>query len=287
MKFYKPEEVPVLSDDRVFKMSPVGKSIPLVLLSGLVITALVFAIRGEKLTGHGVPTVFCYVMAAFFGLFAWMAYRMFRASLQPSNWLMRGNSGGIILKYRSYLNWRLPEESVQAVGFDYAEIAWVRMVKERRTSPSMGQNSGTETVYMTFLDIGLANTDTSALEEHLQAERSVRPDGGAVWLDYPVQVLPGGVIEVKWSGGIHPRAGKAIEYFSQHVKIAAAESRKVDLTHDRKAPPEAELAKITALVNNGDEIAAAKLLQQSCGYSLSEAMGYVEKLRSGDEAKTD
>ncbi len=146
------------------------------------------------------------------------------ASLQPTNWLLRCNNNGLIIHYRSFLNWRCPTESVQAVGFDYAEIAWARTVKERRASPGLGDNRGTQTQQLTFLDLCLINTDTSALEKYLQQEENLTPEGIMISRDYPVQVLPGGVVELRWTG-IKPSSRKAIQFLGRHIKIAGADSR--------------------------------------------------------------
>src|SRR5208282_1379047 len=104
----------------------------------VVIAILPLRIGGGKLYGvHSPPpALFVYSFAAFFGLFGWLAFRQFRASLKRTNWLLRCNDNGVIIKYRSFDNWRFPDNDVQAVGFDYSEIAWVRTVKERRISPA-------------------------------------------------------------------------------------------------------------------------------------------------------
>ena len=126
------------------------------------------------------------------------------------------NSSGVIIKYRSFQNWRCPAEDVQAVGFDYSEIAWVRMVREQRTAPGLGGNQTNQIQHLTYLDFCLANADTAALEAHLQAEQKAEPPGRfkTIYRDYPVEVLPGGIVRLRWSlsGGyrIRPSPGKAI-----------------------------------------------------------------------------
>ena len=171
MKFYKLGEIPVQSDDQVFKTSPLGRSIPFIVFLGIGIGCLVF----EKIKG---ANLFVYGFTVFFsGLFAWFAFGQLRASLQPANWLLRCSASELIIKYRTYLNWRFPAEDVQAVGFDYAEIAWARIAKERRTSPGLGGSSGNQKQLFTCLDFCVANTDTSALETHLQAEQKLQSDG--------------------------------------------------------------------------------------------------------------
>lgn len=279
MKFYKLNEIPIQSDDRVFKASPVSAGISFLVISAIATAALLLGIRGGEQFGMRLPRVIFFIMAAFAGLFGWFAFHSFRASLKPSNWLLRCNHSGVIIHFRSYLNWRFPTDYVQAVGLDYSEIAWARTVKERRNSPALG-GRGNQTQQLTFLDLGLVSADTAALEEHLRQEINLRPDGLMTSMDYPVQVLPGSIVELRWNG-ISPSARKAIQVLSQNVKIADADSRKADLTHQANLPPGTEDGKILELAKSGDEMGAVQLTRQIYGCSLSEASDFVKKLRSG------
>ena len=277
MKFYNLTEVPIRSDDQVFKASPVRAGIAFTVFSGMTIAALVLGIH--QVDGITVPRFLFYIVAATTGLFGLFAFHSFRASLKPSNWLLRCNNSGLIIHFRSYLNWRFPADSVQAVGFDYSEIAWARTVKERRNSPSLGNSRRTQTELLTFVDFCLAHADTADLEKQLQSEGSLSPEGVMISRDYPVQVKPGGIVELRWSS-ISPSARKAIQYLSQHILIANPDSRKVDLTHQTNLPPGAEDGKILELVKSGDEMGAMTLTRQAYGCSLSEAKDFVQKLRS-------
>ena len=156
-------------------------------------------IRGGKIYGLNLPPVFfTYLGAATFGLFGWFALGQFRACVKPTNWLLRCHGSGVIIKYRSFQNWRFPAENIQAVGYDYSEIAWARVVKERRVSPGLGRN--TQSQVLIFLDLCLANTGTGALEARLQAEQKAEPEGRlkTIARDYPVEVLPGGIVRLRW-----------------------------------------------------------------------------------------
>lgn len=281
MKFYTLEEVPNARDDRVFKASPVGKAIVTTITYGLAVAALVAALEPGKPLGisHGA----FYFFAVVFALFGLIPLGYFRASLRPTNWLMRCNSSGVILKYRAYENWKLPADSVQAVALDYSEIAWARLVKETRVTQGMDRRNANTTSFLTYIALGLANPDTAALEKHLADERNLRPDGRMVTLDYPVQVRPGGIVEIRWTGGITPSARQALEYLSrQQVKITDEEKRHTDLTHHRDAQPADEQAKIIDLIKSGDEMAAIELARRAYGYSLTDATSFVQKLAGRD-----
>ena len=202
MKFYRPGEIPTRSDDLVCKASPTGAFIWFIVFSGIGIALLLFGISGAKIYGLNMPSgLFLYGGAATFGLLGWAAWGQFRAREKPTNWLLRCNRNGVVIKYRSFENWRFPAEDVQAVEFDYSEIAWIRTVKEQRTAPGLGGNQTQQLQYLTFLDFCLADADTSALETHLQAEQKAEPPGRfkTIYRDYPVEVLPGGIVRLRWS----------------------------------------------------------------------------------------
>jgi hypothetical protein len=280
MTFYKLDQVTVSRDDQVFKASPTSQIIGLIITSGVILTLLVLAIRCG-IHRQIVPAFFCCAFAGMFGLFALNAYGSSRASRMPSNWLLRCHARGLLIHYRSYRNWRFPADAPQVVGFDYPEIAWVRVAKERRIVPSMAQHgaNSSETHFMTFVELGLANPDTSELERQLGADRNLGTGVGMVVGDYPVQVLPGGIVQMSWSG-MHPSAHHAVECLGRHVKITEPDHRVVDLTYHSKTPPGEERQKILQLVRSGDVLAAVTMAQQVYGYSLTEAHNFVEKLKS-------
>jgi hypothetical protein len=289
MKFYRLGEIPTQGDDLVFKASTTGAFIWPIVYSGIGIALLLLGISGAKIYGLNLPSgLFFYGGAATFGVLGWAAWGQFRARMRPTNWLLRCNSNDVIIKYRSFENWRFPAEDVQAVRFDYSEVAWIRTVREQRTAPGMGQNQNQQIQYFTYLDFCLANADTSALEAHLQAEQKAEPLGGfkTIYWDYPVEVLPGGIVRLRWSmdGGykICPSLNKAIEYLSRYVKTAVKDSTKVDLTHRSNLGPEEGDANILKLAKGGDKMGAVKLTRQIYGSTLSEAVAFVEKLQSGD-----
>lgn len=279
MKFYRLNEVPNRSDDQVFKTSPVGVGIALVVILAIAVAALLLGIF--SVDGITIPSFVFYIVFAVAALFGLIAFRSFRASLKPSNWLLRCHHLGVIIHFRSFLNWKIPSDDVQAVGFDYSEIAWAKIVKEKRTSPSLGGKRETQVQWLTFVQLGLRDPDTRVLEEQLRREMNLRPSGVMIDLDYPVQVLPGGVVELRWSGGIKPSARKAIEFLRQHVEIVEAESRKTDLTNKRDSRPGEEDDKILKLAQTGNEMGAIKLTREIYGCSLGEAREFVAKLRSG------
>jgi hypothetical protein len=238
MKFYRLNEIPTRSDDLVCKASTTNALIGFIAYLGIGIALLLLGINGAKIYGLNIPSgLFFYGGGATCGLLGWAVWGQFRARQKPTNWLLRCNGNGVIIKYRSFENWRFPAEDVQAVGLDFAEITEVRMVREQRTAPGLGGTQTKQLQHLTYLDFCLANPETSTLEAYLQAEQKAEPPGRfkTIYRDYPVEVLPGGIVRLRWSlsagYGIHPSPGKAIEFLSRHIKTAAAVFTKVDLTN--------------------------------------------------------
>jgi len=278
MRFYKLDEVPMGPDDVVFKESPIRSAIAAIIFLGLGIAAVTCAFL--KWPSHESPVAFFYFLGGLLVLVGVACLFNFRARLKPSNWLIRCQLSGLFLKYRAYENWRMPADTLQVVGFEYGEIAWAKLVKERRKSPNTDGKGGYQIQWLTYIDLGLTNPDLSALDTNLAAERKIRPTTGInmVTLDYPVQVQPNGVVEVRWNAGIRPTAKKALEVLGRRVKILETERRVTDLTHHAGANPEEEKAKILALAKSGDHFGAVKLAQQVYGYNLTQATNFVDGL---------
>ncbi len=288
MKFYSLNEIPIRSDDVVFKASSTSALTGFIMFSGIGIALLLLGIIGPKVYGIGPAAAFFYYAgAATFLLFGWIAWGQFRARLRPTNWMMRCDCSGVIIKYRSIENWRFSAADVQAVGFNYSEIAEIKVAKEQRTVPGLGENQTKQIQHLTFLDFRLRNPDTTMLESHLQAEQKAEPPGRfkTIYRDYPVEVSPGGIVRLRWSKSgaytIHPPLKKAIEYLNRFATTTAvADSSKADLTYRSNLSPGEGDAKILKLAKSGDKMGAVKLARQIYGSTLSEAVAFVEKLQT-------
>ena len=278
MTFHRLDEVPSSREDFVVKESPTINAIAATILFAIAGGALYLGIiKWHPSSGHMSP-IAPYFFAGFFALAGLFPLGNFRASMKPSNWLLRCQLSGVLIKYRAYENWKLPSDTLQAVGFEYGEIAWAKLVKERRTEPSSDSRRGSQITWRTYIDLGLANPETTELEANLQAERNLRPENRVIFLDFPVQVLPGGVVEIRWNSAMRPSAKKALEVLGARVKILEVEHRVTDLTRRPNMNPDDEKAKILALARSGDEIGALRLAQQVYGYDLHQAHKFVATL---------
>jgi hypothetical protein len=291
MTFYRLKEIPPRGDELVCRAPATWALIWPIIHAGIGIALLLRGIRGGLIHGLGISTgVFCYGGAAVFGLLGWAALGQLRARTKPSNWLMRCNSSGVLIKYRSFLNWHLPAEHVQVVGFDYFEIAEIRTAREKRHFTN--DNPAGYDKYLTYLELRLVNADTSALETRLEAERAAEAPGRfkSRSLDFPVEVLSGGLVRVRWKQsagyGTTPSLVKVISYLSPYTKTTASVSRN-DVKAPRSLTPEEADNRILGMVQTGDKMEAVKCAREIYGCSLSEAVAYVEGLQSKGRAVHD
>src|SRR5712691_4016950 len=57
--------------------------------------------------------------------------RFFLARLRSSNWLARMRDDGLLIQFRSYLNYHLPGGDVTVIFIPYQDIRSARLVRER------------------------------------------------------------------------------------------------------------------------------------------------------------
>ncbi|MCZ6486105.1 MAG: hypothetical protein O6826_10450, partial [Acidobacteria bacterium] len=111
MNFYWLRETPPPIQDVFFRESRLSKG--LFFLICLVLSAIL-AFVGYQGGIHGddfeFPSSLAYWIAGVMAILALVALSGLRASLKDTNWLMRYDGARLFIKYRSYLNYHLPEE---------------------------------------------------------------------------------------------------------------------------------------------------------------------------------
>lgn len=270
MKYYSIQDAPVTAGDVVFRESVVNK-------------AVAFAV-GVTLLAGGVYAVwrthvwwFC-IPLAFLALFPLMMGATLRHALHGSNWLVRCQTGGVLIKMRSYLNEGFPAEDLVIFELAAGEIEWAGQSLDR-VILTRGSDDNRD-MSKTYLDIKPRNIDLAGLEARLREERQRRGEHSS-WLVYPVRVTAEGVIRITWraeSSWITPQAGRALEVLSQRLGVPVREPQKrvSDLTAAADRAGQEQL--ILELAENGDTISAVKAVRKLYGYSLAEARQFVEEL---------
>ena len=266
----------------MFKASPTRSLIALIIFAAVAVGFLTLALHGGyNEDGVHFTAELDYIVTVVFSLFAVIAFFSFRQRLKPTNWLLRITQWGILVKYRSYQNWRMPADDVQVVGLDFSEIAWVRKVHERRNSPHSREAGKTET--FTYLEMALANnTDASALDARLETERR------RLWkfriLTYPVEVMPEGIVRVYWKvnfSGARPTIDEALRCLSPFIRVEQELIVKTELRPAAQLPLEDQEEELRQLARR-DKIGAVKLARELYGCSFQEARDRVERLLDND-----
>ncbi|MCP4046658.1 MAG: hypothetical protein GY732_11805 [Gammaproteobacteria bacterium] len=113
------------------------------------------------------------------GLIAWLSWLRFKASLLPSNWLVKMDPGHVLIKFRSFQNYYYPECDPVVIELLWREIAWARKTRET----AIKQNSDAAvTEFFTYLDLKL-NLSDEVLKEignAIAKERNTKPLRSAV-----------------------------------------------------------------------------------------------------------
>src|SRR6185437_7596701 len=191
----------------------------------------------------------------------------------------RASQSGVLIKYRSYLNRKLPAADVQVVALDYNEIEWAREVIERRVTAdsSHGGNSVSATTHK-FIELRIKG-DTAEIAGKLQEENLREASATSHWVDFPVQLMDDGVVRLNWDG-ITPNIDSALKKMGVHIPIEEAQKSRTDYASTKNLSPEELQEKVRQLNASGDRIAACALAKKALRCSTTEAMKFVEDASS-------
>lgn len=282
MKFFRLEEISARPDEVTFRESRLKGGIFFCLFSLLTAGALACGVLGtfQAQSGSLLPII-AYAIAAGFSLVSWVSLKSFRATLRPTNWLLRYNSDGLTIKYRSYLNHHFPRDDIAAFFLSTSEIAWVRKTREALLVPDKGEGESAE--HWTYLDVKLSRSETSDLEEHLRRERTREAPKVGIsrtkFRHYPVRLLPEGIVRLDWRGpssSIIPRIDDALKVlrFSLPIEREVFTDRRGGKVPDEKAME----TRILELAERGKIIDATALVRSHYGYDTKMAKEFVEEL---------
>ncbi len=287
MNFYRLRETPPPIQDVFFRESRLSKG--LFFLICLVLSAIL-AFVGYQGGIHGddfeFPSSLAYWIAGVMAILALVALSGLRASLKDTNWLMRYDGARLFIKYRSYLNYHLPEEDPVVAEIGISEIKWIRAFREKRLIP--GSQRGKRTVESwTYLDIRLNHEDTEEFREYLKKERQRWPETTGVSKSrrghYPVRLVENDLIRIDWKShqtSITPNVKKTLKILGEKIETQAQKAdRKVsDYTALEGLDEEQQKQMIRELVEGGHRISAVKVVENLYGSSTTEADAYIREL---------
>jgi hypothetical protein len=268
--------------DVVFGNTSLASGVAAVVMAALLAAAAYLALYGR--IGSFDPPRWLSAWVGFFLLiFVWAFGNAWRASRRPTNWLLRIQGNEVLIKFRSYQNWRMSEDDIQVIELKHDEIAFVRESRSRQVS--RGSEGGVQAATRIDLEIGLKGVDADALAKALTEERT-RPGWGGAHsktkvLDYPVQ-LEDNVLRIAWSSGssrIRPGIKRAIEHLGRIAPVEGRQSGVEDFTPEalKMLPEEQQRSRLSELARR-DQFAAIRAARELYNCSLSEAKEMVDEL---------
>lgn len=287
MRFYTIKDSPARPGDVVFGESRITKLIGFIVGLALLGVLLGILTYGGAWREGGVGRVMLTLMTLLMSLFPLLAGHAFLHSLGPQNWVLRCRPGGLLIKFRSYLNDHYPQDREVIVELRPDEIAWAGKTRERRISEG-SEKGDVQAEDITWLDIKPVSNDLSELEARLRAEREII--ASTKFGEHPVHIADGGVIRIGWrskSTWLTPKADKALEamWLLMQVSVRQEEKRTNDLFNASGDQRERE-NRILELAESGDTFGAVKAARRLYGFSLKEARDFVDELMGKEKAGT-
>lgn len=279
MQLLRVSEVQAPSDAPVFSYSRLRA----VLLAACIVVVAVFLLFLGWQQPGGIARYVSYYAGAMLLLCLFFLRGYMTARFRASNWLARVTPAGVFIKFRSYLNYALPDSDKTVVFIPYQEIHSAGLFDERAAAMDPEGHRTTQTIRYVQFDI---STDISALADALSAERSKPAPRERHWYgtsstlynDYPVRVVPPSFVQVQW--GAVPGRGAFLDALRPFVQIAPPMSNAEDFTKLASLPRDQQVQRLRELDAAGHTILAIATARRLYGYDLAHAKSFVEALRS-------
>lgn len=221
MELYRRNNVPKWEGPYfIFRESRLFAVVIFLLLSILGVGSLCFFFRVA-------PLVLTVILSVVWLLLLAVIYHTTRAAFLKTNWIVQWSHSGLLIQFRSFLNYRFPDDTPTIAFVPLSEIRSVKKTAEKLKVLGLDRSPRTE--YWTFLDVRTDREAILPLKEALDAEReffgSSHGPGPMKALHYPVQVPEPGLIRIAWKSPqdhIHPRIDKALEILRYTIPVEQA-----------------------------------------------------------------
>ena len=285
MELVRESEVAVTSDDRVFCYSRWRAALVTTLVLGSAIGLFVVGRRQPP----GVSRYLSYYIAAVFLLGLILLSRYITARFRQTNWLARVGATGVFIKFRSYLNYTLPQDSKTVAFIPHSEIRSARLLYDHTKFTDAQGRRATQTIRYVEFDL---TADVAALAEAVATERTRPASSEAHWYGtsstvyrhYPVQVVLPSFVQVQWSAA--PGRKAFLEALRPFARIAAVASLAEDFTGLATLSREQQEQRLRELDARGQTVLAIYTARRLYGHDLAAAKAFIERLR-GTEAQQE
>ncbi len=283
LRFHRADEVSKRPGEVTFRERRLPHVLATVIASALAAALLFNPMIAERLGAQPLPAFVGYAGGGGLALFALLCLAGLRASMRPSNWLLRAAADGLYVKYRSFRNYKFPAEDPVVVFIPKREVVWIRVRRQDTERPARPGKAET-TVRRRFLEIKLHGDDTSELAERLRDERQ-RTAPGVMGTKMkaqhdPVRLLAEAIVQIEWrSPGASTRPGidRAVDILGRWYRVAGRldEHQPSPGKLDR-AQQEARLIEMT---ERGEVMDAIVLAKEIYGFDTTQAKNFVDDLR--------
>lgn len=221
-------------------------------------------------------------------LFGLLVQGPLRKTYGRQNWLVRQRQGGLLVKFRSYLNSHFPKEDLTVLQLDRGEIEWIRRHGHKQVTKRIDYQQEKDS--LAFLDIKLrfpvdeaGKSWRSKLKRQLKtAQNQKAPKVGIVqtkFHHYPVCLLKEDILRIEWKSkhtSVTPGIDTAITNLSRDYRL---EDEIQTECHDDLESPGKKEELLLDMISRGDEIGAAKLAREIYGFDMTEAKRFLEELK--------
>lgn len=215
-----------------------------------------------------------------FALIGAVGFTGWLRSLRRDAWLMAIGPTRVLIRFRSFLNYRFPAEDPQLVEVPIRSIAWVRRTRRHITRPS---GRATRHGHYSYLDFHLHSADLEPLRRALAREATLKRRG-ARFDHQPVMVTAEGQVRVEMAyngASTRPRVADVLRLLGERVPVRDEAKERIAAERAPAMTPEEQDAAIRAMIEAGDTMGAIQLARTLHGGSLSDAKARVERLVGG------
>lgn len=244
-------------------------------LAGILAVGLVSAIGvvnrwGTNWGGVAILGWFCFWSV----VFAALCQKTLRARLRPSAWLVRIQTDGLLVKFRSYLNYHFPSDDLTVFSIPFCDIEW--MHEDRIEGKLLGTTREDDMRYRhRCAELKVANELTSELHPYLARERELK-SGRSFSRHYPVQIVNEGVVRIEWE--VQPSLEEFLREVGQYVSVRPTTDTFVDFTKLKTQPKPEQERRLIELVEAGNRIDAVRTARYLYDFNLNEAVRFIDEL---------
>jgi hypothetical protein len=273
-----------------FRYPLIWTAIALALTIVLAVAAIIGATRlwSESWLGAGILGW----LSLWFLIFFFILRSVLRARLRPTNWLVRVTDDGLLVKFRSYLNYHFASDDKIVLHLSFSDVEWIREHKVQRTIPG-GAGTNPETSRQRYVELKVNEALAEELERHLAQERlrkgPMRPkwrgNGYSFSRHYPLQIVEKELVRIEW--GVRPRIGEFLNQIQPYIAVRQGARTSIDFRELESVSRAEQEARLVELVETGDRMKAVRAARHLYKMNLTEAVRFVEDLKGQHPSKPD